>query len=98
MVCGDVAGGLSDGMPIGEFDDNCFIVPFDFTTNCNANLSQELVPAVRTGNLSLEVEFNRVNTVPGLMVLVFAEFPCHMEINKDKNVDVSYTSKPKSGK
>lgn len=92
MVVGDMMGASSDGMTIADFDDNAFIVPFDLTSNSNANLSEELVPAVRTGNLTLDVEFNKPNAIPGLTVCAFAEFPCRMEIHKDRKIQLSYNA------
>ena len=91
-------GKSADGMTIADFDDNSFIVPFDLTNNTNANLSEELVPAVRTGVLNLEVEFSRMNPIAGLMIMVFGEFSAQMQITKEKNVEVSYTSKNPSNK
>ena len=98
LFCGDMMAQKADGMTIAEFDDNSFIVPFDLSNNANSNLSAELVPAVRTGVLQLEVEFSKMNTIPGLMVMLFGEFSAQMQITKEKNVEVSYTSKNPSKK
>jgi hypothetical protein len=89
-VVGDMMSSKAAGMTISDFDDNAFIVPFDLTNNGDCNLSNELIPAVRTGNITLHIDMNAMNRVTGLVALVFGEFPSRMEIDKHKNVSVSY--------
>lgn len=87
-------GRASAGLTIADFNDNFFIVPFDLTSNMDAYLSEDLVPAIRSGTLQLRVELNSANTLDDFVIVLFAEFSAHMTIDKAHRVEVSYNTTP----
>ncbi len=71
-----------------SFMNGFFFVFFDLSTSAEAT-NEFIVPAVRQGNLHLQVKFAK-NTPHEITLLLFAEYPTLLEINKHRQVSMSY--------
>lgn len=78
----------SHGINEDEFLNGMALFVFDFSTSLQA-ASDSINPAVRTGNARLELEFTQA-TEYDLTLVLFAEHPSRMTVNRDRKVEVDY--------
>ena len=71
-----------------EFMNGFYFVYFDLSTCAQSNL-EFVVPAVRQGNLHIEVRFSK-GTPHELTMLLFAEYPTLLKIDKNRQIQMSY--------
>ncbi len=71
-----------------EFMHGFYFVYFDLSTSSQSNM-EFVVPAVRQGNLHLQVKFAK-ETPKEVTMLLFAEYPTLIKINKNRQISMSY--------
>ena len=85
--------GLTDtttgnNLTMDEFLGGAFFCVYDLTTSSQSFLDF-VVPSVRLGNLRLKVEFSET-TVEELTLLMYAEFPSLIQIDKFRRIKMSF--------
>ena len=77
-----------NNLTLDEFHKGAFFCVFDLST-CAESYIDFVVPAVRLGALRLKVEFS-TPTVEELTLVMYAEFPSLIEIDKYRRIKMSF--------
>ena len=77
-----------NNVTLNEFHQGFFILAYDLTTSFNA-VADYVIPAVRQGNLQIQVNFSGSCPVE-LTMLVFAEYPTLVKIDQYRQISISY--------
>ncbi len=77
-----------NNVTLREFMGGAFLCAYDLSTNGQSAIDT-VVPSVRLGNLRLKVEFSNT-TVEELTLLMYAEFPSLIQIDKFRRIKSSF--------
>ncbi len=77
-----------NNLTMDEFHGGAFFCVYDLST-CAESFIDYVIPAVRLGSLRLKVEFS-TPTVEELTLLMFAEFPSLIQIDKYRRIKMSF--------
>ena len=80
--------GSGNNLTMDEFMKGCFFAVFDLSTSGQSSMDY-IIPSVRLGNLRLKVEFSST-TVEELTLVMFAEFPSLIQIDKFRRIKMSF--------
>ena len=65
-----------------------FFAYYDLSTSAQSNMDF-IIPAVRQGNLHIEVKFSK-GTPHEITMLLFAEYPTLIKVDKHRQIRMSY--------
>ncbi len=85
---GFTSSGTGNNATYDEFMHGYFFLYYDLTTSLQAGLN-DLVPAVRQGNLLLKIQFSSQLPIE-LTLLIYAEYPSLLLMDKNRQISVSY--------
>ena len=85
---GFTSSGTGNNATYDEFMHGYFFLYFDLTTSLEAGLN-DLIPAVRQGNLVLKIQFSAQLPIE-LTLILYAEYPTLIKMNKNRQISMSY--------
>ncbi len=88
LMLGLLTSTTGNNLTFDEFHRGFFFVGYDLSTSSNAAASY-VIPAVRQGNLHLQVTFSQ--SIPDeLTMLIYAEYPTLITMDKNRQIAMSY--------
>ena len=88
LFLGLLSSTTGNNLTLGEFLNGFFFVVFDLTTSSDA-AADFVVPAVRQGNLNLQVTFSGATPLE-LTLIVYAEYPTLIKMDKFRQIRMSF--------
>ncbi len=85
---GFTSSGTGNNATYDEFMHGYYFLYFDLTTSLQAGLN-DLIPAVRQGNLLLKIQFSAQLPIEVTLIL-YAEYPSLMRMDKNRQISLSY--------
>ncbi len=82
------SSGTGNNATYDEFMHGYYFLYFDLTTSLQAGLN-DLIPAVRQGNLLLKIQFSAQLPIEVTLIL-YAEYPSLMRMDKNRQISLSY--------
>ncbi len=77
-----------NNLTLGEFMGGAYFCTYDLSTSGQSAIDP-VIPSVRLGNLRLKLEFS-ASTVEELTLIMYAEFPSLMQIDKFRRIKTSF--------
>ncbi len=88
LFLGLLTSTTGNNLTLSEFHNGFFFVVYDLTTSSDAS-ADYVVPAVRQGNLNLQVTFSEPIPLE-LTMLVYAEYPTVIKMDKNRQIRMSF--------
>ncbi len=88
LFLGLLTSTTGNNLTLDEFLNGFFFVAFDLTTSSDAT-AEFVIPAVRQGNLNLQVTFSEATPIE-LTLLIYAEYPTLIKMDKNRQIRMSY--------
>ncbi len=88
LTLGLLTSTTGNNLTLDEFHRGFFILAYDLTTSADST-AENIVPAVRQGNLNIQVTFSEPTPVE-LTMLIYAEYPTVIKMDKNRQIRMSY--------
>ena len=88
LFLGLLTSTTGNNVTLDEFHRGFFFLAYDLSTSLEAT-ADYVIPAVRQGNLSIQVTFSAPTPVE-LTMIIYAEYPTLIKIDKNRQISMSY--------
>ncbi len=88
LFLGLLTSTTGNNLTLSEFHNGFFFVAYDLTTSSDAS-ADYVIPAIRQGNLNLQVTFSEPTPLE-LTMIVYAEYPTVIKMDKNRQIGMSF--------